>query len=56
MSRVDGAASVQFLEVAFEPEDWVAIFLKSHDTGSVAQRVGPLPWVRGERFQRWLDG
>jgi hypothetical protein len=54
MARVDRAAPVRFLETAFEPEDWVAIFLKSYDTGSVAQRVEPLRWVQSERCQRWL--
>ena len=54
MPAADRAASVQFLRIAFEPEDWVALFLKSHDTGSVAQRVGPVRWVRGERIQGWL--
>jgi hypothetical protein len=54
MAGVDRAAPVRFLETAFEPDDWVAIFLKSYDTGGVAQRVGSLSWVQSERFQRWL--
>lgn len=51
---VDYAAPVRFLETAFEPDDWVAIFLKSYATGRVAQRVGSLSWIQSERFQRWL--
>jgi hypothetical protein len=54
MAGVDYAAPARFLEAAFEPDDWVAIFLKSYDTGGVAQRVGSLSWVQSERFQRWL--
>lgn len=54
MARVDHAAPVRFLQTAFEPDDWVAIFLKSYDKNSVAQRVGSVSWVRTERFQRWL--
>ena len=54
MSTVDRHAPVQFLRTVFDPNDWVAIFLKSYDRSGVAQRVGPLAWVQSERFQRWL--
>lgn len=54
MAGVERAAPVRFLETAFEPDDWVAIFLKSYESGSVAQRVGPVSWVQSEWFQRWL--
>jgi hypothetical protein len=54
MVQVDYVTPIRFLTTAFEPEDWVAIFLKSYDTGCVAQRVGPVSWVKSERFQRWL--
>src|SRR5688572_11746117 len=54
MPRVNHAASVRFLETAFEPDDWVAILLKSYEQSSVAQRVGSVSWVQTERFQRWL--
>ncbi len=56
MAAIDRDAPLRFLDTAFEPEDWAAIFLKSHDVGSVAQRVGPVSWVRSEPFQRWLRG
>ena len=51
---VDLDAPIRFLGTVFEPEDWVAIFLKSYERSGVAQRVGPVSWVRSERFQRWL--
>jgi hypothetical protein len=54
MAGTDRLAPIQFLEAAFGPQDWVAIFLKSYDTNCVAQRVGPLSRVQSERFQRWL--
>jgi hypothetical protein len=47
-------AALQFLETAFQPADWVAIFLKSYGAGSFAQRVGPVSSITGERFQGWL--
>src|SRR5262245_44700822 len=56
MAGVDRVASVRFLDTAFEPQDWVAVFLKSDDTNSVAQRVGSVSWIRSERFRRWLRG
>ena len=55
MAGVDcTAVPVRFARIAFEPQDWVAIFLKSYDTSSVAQRVGSVSRVQTKRFQRWL--
>jgi hypothetical protein len=54
VSLVDREAPLRFLRTAFVPEDWVAIFLKSYETGRVHQRVGPLSWVMHPRFQAWL--
>jgi hypothetical protein len=54
MNGFEHAAADRFLETVFEPQDWVAILLKSHDRSSVAQRVGSVSWVRSDRFQRWL--
>jgi hypothetical protein len=51
----DKGPALEFLERAYEPEDWVAIFLKSYDSGRVAQRVGPGPWVRSASSRRWLE-
>jgi len=55
MAGVDPpCAPGRFLDTAFEPQDWVAILLKSHESSSAAQRVGLVSWIRSERFQRWL--
>jgi RepB DNA-primase from phage plasmid len=54
MPGIDRGAPVRFLQAAYQPEDWVAVFLKSYDTGRVAQRVGPLSLVSSARFQAWL--
>ena len=52
--EVDREAAVRFLRLAYEPTDWVAVFLKSYDSGRVTQRVGPVLCASHERFQRWL--
>jgi hypothetical protein len=54
MAVLDRCAPLRFLTTAFQPDDWIAIFLKSYETGRVAQRVGPLDWVMNQRFQAWL--
>ena len=54
MAAADRHAPIRFLQTLFEPTDWVAIFLKSYERSTVAQRVGPVSWVQTERFQRWL--
>jgi len=54
MAGVDRHAPTRFLRTAFDSTDWIAIFLKSYESDGVAQRVGPMPWVLSERFQRWL--
>jgi hypothetical protein len=54
MPRVDRDAPLEFLRTAYEPDDWVAVFLKSYEAGHVAQRVGPLSLVADSRFQTWL--
>ena len=51
---IDRDAPVQYLQTAFQPQDWVAVLLKSHDTGGTAQRVGPLSLIAHPRFQAWL--
>lgn len=51
---VDRDAPIRFLHTAFHPDDWVAVLLKSHDTGGTAQRVGPLSLITHPRFQAWL--
>jgi hypothetical protein len=54
MAAADRHAPIRFLQTLFEPTDWVAIFLKSYERSTVAQRVGPVSWVQSDRFQRWL--
>lgn len=54
MPAIDPTAPQRFLETAFEPDDWVAVFLKSYESGGVTQRVGPVSWIKHPRFQAWL--
>src|SRR5262249_54436351 len=54
MTAVDQRAPLVFLETAYQPEDWVAVFLKSYETAATAQRVGPRALVADPRFQAWL--
>ena len=54
MAGIDRIAPVEFIRTAYQPDDWVAVFLKSYETGQTAQRVSPCERVMTERFQRWL--
>lgn len=54
MLAADRDRPIRFLRTAFQPTDWVAVFLKSYESGTVTQRVGPVAWVQTERCQRWL--
>jgi hypothetical protein len=54
MPGVDRSAPLRFLRTAFQPDDWVAVFLKSYETGRVVQRVGQLSMVVTPRYQAWL--
>lgn len=54
MTVVDREVPLRFLQTAYEPDDWVAVFLKSYETGWTAQRVGPLALLGHARFQAWL--
>jgi hypothetical protein len=51
---IDLDAPVRFLRTHFLPDDWIAILLKSHDTGGTAQRVGPVSLIASAKFQAWL--
>ena len=51
---IDLDAPLRFLRTAFRPDDWVAVLLKSHETGGTAQRVGPLSLIASAKFQAWL--
>ncbi len=54
MPAVDREAPLSFLHTAYAPDDWVAVLLKSYDTGRAVQRVGPLSLASNARFQAWL--
>ena len=51
---IDRAAPVTFLRTAFHEDDWVAVFLKSYQSGRVAQRVRPVQQIQSAKFQAWL--
>lgn len=51
---IDLEAPLRFLHTTFRPDDWIAVLLKSHDTGGSAQRVAPMSLVASPRFQAWL--
>ena len=52
---IDPTAATQFLQLVYQPDDWVALFLKSYETGRVAQRVVPVSLAATDRLQEWLD-
>jgi hypothetical protein len=54
MPSVDRTAPLRFLRTAYEPDDWIAVFLKSFHTGRTRQRVGPVSLMADARFQAWL--
>jgi len=54
MTAVDMDAPGRFLRTAYQPDDWIAVFLKSYSSGRTAQRVGPAAWIMSPRFQAWL--
>ena len=51
---VDTEAALRFLRTAYEPDDWIALFLKSYETGRTTQRVGPLSLFLEPRIHAWL--
>ena len=54
MTAVDMDAPGRFVRTAYEPDDWIAVFLKDYSSGRTAQRVGPSTWITSPRFQAWL--
>jgi hypothetical protein len=48
---IDLEAPLRFLRTAFQPDDWIAVLLKSHETGATAQR-----WAGLARGQRRVPG
>jgi hypothetical protein len=51
---IDPDVPIRFLQTAYDPDDWVAVLLKSYETGETTQRVGRLEFVSDTRFQAWL--
>jgi hypothetical protein len=54
VALIDREAPCRFLRTAFEPSDWIAVFLKNYRTGETAQRVVPVERAVSLPFQRWL--
>src|SRR5262249_15518100 len=54
MSTIDRDAPQRFLQMAYQPKDWVAILVKSAQSQQTAYRVGPLALIAEPRFQAWL--
>lgn len=54
MPAIDRPAPLNFLRAAYQPDDWIAVFLKSYETGQISQRVDPVGRVAEQRFQSWL--
>jgi hypothetical protein len=51
---IDTEAPIRFLRTAYEPGDWIAVFLKSYGTGQTLQRVDPLSLFLEPRVHAWL--
>lgn len=54
MSSLDWREPLAFLRSGFEPDDWIAVFMKSYQTGETMQRVVPLSVATSPRFQAFL--
>src|SRR5438094_5427687 len=54
LSVFDPSAPVEFLRMAYQPDDWVAVLVKSSGTNRVAQRVVPVSVAMSPRVQAWL--
>jgi hypothetical protein len=54
VALIDKEAPCRFLQTAFEPSDWIAVFLKNYRTGQTAQRVVPVDGAMAPQLQSWL--
>jgi hypothetical protein len=54
LTNSDLFAPIRFLRSSFQPDDWIALFLKNYRSGLAAQRIGPLSWAMSARIQAWL--
>jgi hypothetical protein len=51
---IDGDAPLRFLRLAYQPDEWIAVFVKSSEHARTAQRVAPVSVVMSSPFQAWL--
>ena len=51
---IDRDAPIRFLRTAYEPSDWIAVFLKTYRTGEIAQRIVSVSDASSRGFQGWL--
>ena len=51
---IDRDAPIRFLRTGYEPADWLAVFLKTYQTGDTAQRVVSVAQATSPGFQSWL--
>jgi hypothetical protein len=54
MPVIEPSAPLRLLRAGYAPDDWVAVFLKSYDTGQTCQRVGPIARISRPEFLAWL--
>jgi hypothetical protein len=54
LTVIDPRTPVEFLQTAYQPDDWIAVLVKSSGTNRVAQRVVPVSVSMSPRFQAWL--
>jgi hypothetical protein len=47
--------ALRFLQTAYRPGDWVAVFLKAYDTGRVEQEVGSVEMFCCSGWQTWMS-
>jgi hypothetical protein len=52
--KLSRTAPVEFLSQAYAPGDWIAVFVKLHQSGRTTQRVVPVERVARESFLSWL--
>ncbi len=51
---IDANASLEFLRIAYQPDDWMAVLLKSSNSRRVAQRIVPVSVAMSTSVQTWL--
>jgi hypothetical protein len=54
MSVIEPSAPLRLLRAGYAPDDWVAVFLKSHTTNETRQRVVSISQVSRPHFLAWL--